>query len=149
MPEDSELRNFFLGYCRLVGGVVDDPAYGITEVLLPDETARHLGVAPYLRLSFEERSTQDSPAKEVVHQPLYLHYGHPLVEGIVEEVRQRAANARLYINAVRLEKARSAGAGWQNPGFSKRPPVRCVERRRGPVHFPLCMFQLQNQPDDG
>jgi hypothetical protein len=100
MNEEISLQELILGYCRQVGGLVDPPAYGIHEVLLPDEAAASLGIAPHQRFIFPSE-LETSPAGGGV---TLLYYGHPLVEVIVEELRRQAASGLFYINSVRLEK---------------------------------------------
>lgn len=98
MTEETALRELVLGYCRQVGALVEPPAYGIYEVLLPEEVAARWRVDPFQRFTFSA-GEQDGRG-EVTR----LHYGHALVEEIINELRQEAANAHFYINMVRLEK---------------------------------------------
>ena len=98
MAEETALRELVLGYCRQVGALVEPPAYGIYDVLLPEEVAARWRVESFQRFTFSP-GEQDGRG-EVTR----LHYGHALVEEIISEVRQQAANARFYINMVRLEK---------------------------------------------
>jgi hypothetical protein len=98
MAEETALRELVLGYCRQVGALVEPPAYGIYEVLLPEEVAARWRVDPFQRFTFS-RGEPDGRG-EVTR----LQYGHALVEEIINEVRQQAANAHFYINMVRLEK---------------------------------------------
>jgi hypothetical protein len=100
MNEEISLQELILGYCRQVGGLVDPPAYGIHEVLLPDEAASRLGIDPHQRFIFPSE-LETSPANDGV---TLLYYGHPLVEVIVEELRRQAASGLFFINNVRLEK---------------------------------------------
>ena len=98
MAEETALRELVLSYCRQVGALVDPPAYGIYDVLLPEEVAARWRVDPLQRFQFSSGG-QDGQG-EVTR----LHYGHALVEEIISELRQRPANAHFYINMVRLEK---------------------------------------------
>lgn len=98
MAEETGLRELVLGYCRQVGALVDPPAYGIYEVLLPEEVAARWRVNPFQRFTFS------SGGQDGQGQVARLHYGHALVEEIISELRQQAANAHFYINMVRLEK---------------------------------------------
>ncbi len=91
----SGLSDFVLGYCRHLGGIVDTPAYGVYDVLLPEEVASRLAVEPLQRLSFDSEAARGTS---------FLHYGHPLVERIVELVRCETANARRYLNVARLDQ---------------------------------------------
>lgn len=96
----SELSDFVLSYLRQVGALVEPPAYGVYEVLLPEEVAARLGIPPFQRLAFDEEVAPNQRDESVT----LLHYAHPLVDRMVEAVRETPANARLYINAVRLDK---------------------------------------------
>jgi hypothetical protein len=95
----SELSDFVLTYCRLAGGLVERPAYGVYEVLWPEPVADQFGVPAYQRLAFDEEEEQESD-DGITH----LSYGHPLVEEIAEVTAVTPSNALLHINAVRLEK---------------------------------------------
>ena len=52
MPDDTFLQDLILGYCRQVGGLVEPPAYGIHETLLPDEVAARWGVDAIQKFNF-------------------------------------------------------------------------------------------------
>ena len=41
----DSLQDFVLAYCEEVGGLIERPAYGLVDLLLPDEVARRLGVS--------------------------------------------------------------------------------------------------------
>ena len=92
----SDLADFVLDFCRTQGGVVEPPAYGVFEVLLPEPAAAQLGVEPFQRFAFDEQAAGDGVTR--------LAYGHPLVERMAELARTAPANARFYINNVRLDK---------------------------------------------
>jgi hypothetical protein len=94
VPDNVSLEELVLGYCQQLGGLVDPPAYGVYEVLLPDDAAARWGLAPHQRFAF-------APETE---NAVYIHFGHTLVEAIVDELRLKTANARFFINNVRLEK---------------------------------------------
>jgi hypothetical protein len=96
MTEELSLQEMVLGYCRQVGGLVEPPAYGIHEILLPDEVAARWGVEPIQRLVFTPETSDPGVTA--------ITYTHPLVETIVEELRQQTANGMFFINNVRLEK---------------------------------------------
>ncbi len=100
MSQTTSLQDLILGYCEQVGGLVEPPAYGVHEVLLPEEIAARWGVAAHQRFLFAEESQSSAAEGEA----LRLHYGHPLVEKIVDELRRRTANSLSFINNVRLEK---------------------------------------------
>jgi len=103
MAQDTNLRDFVLGYCQQVGGLIEPPAYGIDEVLLPDEVAARWGLDEFLRLTFDPALQLPSFAIDKTGVTT-LHYGHPLVETIVLELRKRSADTRYFINPSRLEK---------------------------------------------
>lgn len=96
MPEDTSLQDLVVGYARQVGGLVEGPAYGVYEILLPESAAARWGVDPYLRLSFGLQAAGEG----IKH----LYYGHPLVDAIVSDLRQQPTNTRLFINPTRIEK---------------------------------------------
>lgn len=98
MADDTTLSELVLGYCRQLGALVEPPAYGVYEVLLPEAVAARWRLDPFQRFSFTSGETDGS--REVTR----LNYGHPLVEEIIDELRQQAANTHFYINSVRLEK---------------------------------------------
>lgn len=130
MSEDTSLQELVLGYCRQVGGLVEPPAYGIYEILLPDEVAARWGVEPLQKLVFtsETQSAGDLPG-EVTR----LTYTHPLVETIVEELRQQAANGLFFVNNVRLEKPglyTTIEKALTLPNLRLFPVYGAVERQR-------------------
>jgi len=94
LPKNISLEELVLGYCRQVGGLVEPPAYGVYEVLLPDDVAARFGIGAHQRFAFSSDMGKATS----------LHYGHTLVETIVEELRLRTANGRFFINNIRLEK---------------------------------------------
>jgi hypothetical protein len=94
MAESISLEDLVLGYCQELDGLVEPPAYGAFEVLLPDDAAARWGVKSLQHLAF-------SPE---IENALYIHFGHTLVDSIVEELRQKTANARFFVNNVRPEK---------------------------------------------
>ncbi len=98
MSPEPSLQDLILGYCRQVGGLVEPPAYGVHEVLLPDEVAARWRIDPHQQFVF---SGEGAPAGKAV---TFLHYGHPLVETVVDELRRRTANGLFFINLPRLEK---------------------------------------------
>ncbi len=89
-----------MGYCLQVGALVEPPAYHVYEVLLPDEVANRWGINPHQLFMFAGAEETLPPGSAVT----LLHYGHPLVETIVEEISSLTANGQFYINNVRLEK---------------------------------------------
>ena len=64
----DELADFVLNYRREGGAIVEPPAYGVYEVLLPDELAARLGVSGYQRFAFGDTlTTEAGGAGEVTH----------------------------------------------------------------------------------
>jgi len=117
----DELADFVLNYYREGGAIVEPPAYGVHEVLLPDELAARLGLSAYQRFAFDDMlAAEANGAGEVTH----LGYGHPLVESLIEAARQGAACTRLYVNAVRLDKRGLADLARKALSF---PNARLVE----------------------
>jgi hypothetical protein len=97
MVQDStSLEQLVLGYFRQVGALVEPPAYGAYEVLLPDEAAARWGMAPHQKFVFDAAHQQSGVT--------FLHYGHALIETIVEELRGQRANGHFFINNVRPDK---------------------------------------------
>jgi hypothetical protein len=97
MAQDStSLEGLVLGYFRQVGALVEPPAYGVYEVLLPDEAAARWGIFPHQKIVFDAVHQQDGVT--------FLHYGHALIETIAEELRGQSANGQFFINNVRPEK---------------------------------------------
>lgn len=120
----SDLADFVLDFCRAAGGVVEPPAYGVYDVLLPDSVAAQLGIEPLQRFAFGE-AERDA---DVVH----LVYGHPLVERMAELARLIPACARFYINDVRLDKtglAALARAAFSFPNATLVEVPRTLETR--------------------
>lgn len=93
----DELHDFALNLFRDAGALIERPAFGIADVLLPDVLAAQLGCTAYLRLALEESAAQEDGA-------VHLRYGDPLVERLIELARTRGQVAQWFINAVRLEK---------------------------------------------
>jgi len=141
----DELADFVLSYCQEAGAIVEPPAYGVYEVLLPDALAARLGVPAYQRFAFEDtplvlppvlRSAQDenlpSGGTAGADEVTRLSYGHPLVEDLVEAARQVPACTRLYVNAVRLDKRGLADLARQALSFPNARLVEVVGRSNEP-----------------
>lgn len=92
----SELEQFVLDYLQEIGSIVEAPAYGIYEVLLPEPAAARWHVPAYLQLTFADTERDD------VNR---LGYNHPLVEQMVQEAHGRSASTCLYVNNLRLNKS--------------------------------------------
>lgn len=145
MAEDTSLRDFILGYCQQVGGLVEPPAYGVYEVMLPEDVAVRWGIDSFQRFSFDPAFNSSLPPDDeggsnsspVVWEDAgarsvtTLYYGHPLVETIVFELRQRPADTRLFINPRRLEKPGLRELVEKTFTFSNaRPATRHSQRNR-------------------
>jgi len=104
MSQDTSLQDLILGYCLQVGGLVEPPAYGIYEVLLPEKVANRWGIASHQQFTFPTDGELYSDAGAAGQAVTLLHYGHPLVETITEELRLQYTNGIFYINNIRLEK---------------------------------------------
>jgi hypothetical protein len=100
MTQDTSLQELVLGYCHQVGALVEPPAFGVHEVLLPDEVALRWKVNPHQLFMFTGNEETVPTGRAIT----LLHYGYPLVETIVEEIRSRTANGQFFINNIRLEK---------------------------------------------
>jgi len=94
----NELETFVLRFAESRGALLDRPAYGLVEVVLPEEVSQLLGVDGYLCLAFDEGVAVAHP--EATH----LTYGHPLVDQMTEAAREVGHAVHWYINQVRLEK---------------------------------------------
>lgn len=162
MAEDTSLRDFILGYCQQVGGLVEPPAYGVYDVLLPDEVAAHWGIGSLQRFNFDPALTTPLPlddGRESVSSPsarkeggampvTTLYYGHPLVETIVFELRQRPANTRLFINPPRLEKPGLRELVEKTFTFSNaRPEAGHIQRNRL-YHYTCFNFKVSLVSDE-
>jgi hypothetical protein len=130
MAEEFSLQELILGYCRQLGALVEPPAYGVYEVLLPDEVAARWNVEALQRFVFPG---DELSAAVMEDEPLnYLNYGHPLVEVVVDELRQKIANGVFFVADLRLEKPGLFGTIEKALAFSNAKMFqapRAVERR--------------------
>jgi hypothetical protein len=92
----SDLEQFVVDYLQEAGSLVEPPAYGVYEVLLPEAVADSWHVPAYLQLAFT-----DTEQKDVTQ----LGYNHPMVEQMVQGAYGRPASTRLFINDLRLDKS--------------------------------------------
>ncbi len=97
--ERFDLGRFVLDFLEQQGSVVAPPAFGVYEVLLPEEMAARLGVEDSLHLRFDMEPTAGG-----VETALALSVHHPIVDKIANLVAQQPACAAGYINHVRLDK---------------------------------------------
>jgi hypothetical protein len=125
----DELADFVLNYSREAGAIVEPPAYGVYEVLLPDDLAARLGVPAYQRFAFddtlaaEEWRMENEEWRMGADDVTHLSYGHPFIESLIEAARQVPASAHLYVNTVRLDKRGLADLARQALSF---PNARLV-----------------------
>ncbi len=96
--ETVSIADLVLGYLGYLGAVVEPPAFGVYEVLLPDDVAQRWGIDPYQRFVF------DGAHQHQEEGTVLLNYGHPLVDRIIEELRNQHACTRFFINTVRPHK---------------------------------------------
>jgi len=127
----SELADFVLNTFRHVGGIVEPPAYGIYDVLLPEEVAGRWGISAYQRLAFGDESPLE--AADVI----VVGYGHPLVERLMEENQAEAACVLAAINDVRLDKRGLAELARKTLAF---PNARLAEIPRQSESPALCHY---------
>lgn len=97
--ERFDLSRFVLDFLEQQGSVVAPPAFGVYEVLMPEELAAHLGVADFQNLCFNAE-----PMPGASEAALQLSVNHPLVDTIAVQVATQPANAAVYLNHVRLDK---------------------------------------------
>jgi hypothetical protein len=97
--ERFDLSRFVLDYLEQQGSVVAPPAFGVYEVLMPEELAADLGVDDFQHLRFD-----GEPAPDASDATLQLSVNHPLVDTIAAQVAAQPASAAVYVNQVRLEK---------------------------------------------
>ena len=116
----SDLKQFVLDFCRVSGWIVEPPAYGAFEVLLPDAVARQLGLAAFQRIAFDDGAPEDAT---------HLTYAHPLVEQMAESARATPACTRFFINDVRLDKPGLADLARESLTF---PNAHLYEVPRAP-----------------
>lgn len=97
--ERFDLSRFVLDFLEQQGGIVSPPAFGVYEVLMPEEIAAALGIDDFAHLRFDAE-----PVAGAVDTALPLSVNHPVVDKIAALVTQQPANAAGFINHVRLDK---------------------------------------------
>ena len=118
-----ELSEFVLGYLHEQGSLVNPPAYGLHEVLMPDDLAAGLRLDAYQRLAFAATEAQDT---------LQLGYNHPLVDEIARRLILEPSHGFGYINNVRPEKkglAELAAKTLSFPNARLSPKQGAIEQR--------------------
>lgn len=130
----SELADFVLDAFRQAGGIIEPPAYGVYEALLPEDVARRWDVPAYRRLAFAgESPTEVSDEDDVT----IVGYGHPLVETLVEDVRAEPACVQVYVNDLRLDKRGLLALAHKTLTF---PNARLTEAPRKSRKASLCHY---------
>jgi hypothetical protein len=130
----SELADFVLSALRQAGSIVEPPAYGVHEVLLPEQAARRWGVAAYQRLAFAGEP-QSGPAQG--EDVTSIGYAHPLVETLMEDIRAEPSCAHLYVKDLRLDKRELLELARQTFSF---PNARLSSVPRGGQSVALCHY---------
>ena len=162
MTEDTSLRDFILGYCQQMGGLVEPPAYGMFDVLLPEDVAARWGIASFQRFNFDPTlilplppydggASSSSPAAREQGEAISmttLYYGHPLVEMIVSELRQHPADTRLFVNPLRLEKPGLRDLVEKTFTFSNARPVAGHIQRNRLYHYVCFNFKASLVSDE-
>jgi hypothetical protein len=144
MADTVSLADLVLGAFRRKGALIDPPAYGVHEVLLPDEEARQLGTNAHQRIAFAPDLPPDEIAAEV------LHFGHPLVEAVISDLRRQPAAALLSIRNVRLEKPflyDAVDKALSFPNAKLFPDARSSERWRL-HHYAVFAFRISLIADE-
>jgi len=98
-----DLPRFVVEFLEQNESLVEPPAFGVYEALLPDKLAADLHLEPYQRLTFAAAQT-DAPKQMQDEAVVQLSYNHPVVEEIAQRLLQEPVNARVFINHVRLDK---------------------------------------------
>jgi len=134
----SELADFVLSAFRQAGGIVEPPAYGIYEVLLPEKVAHRWSVPAYQRLAFADEPPAEMAGTEDVTS---VGYGHALVEMLIEETRARPTCVQVYVNDVRLDKRGIPELARQTLAF---PNARLSEAPHKGEFAALCHYVCFN-----
>ncbi|MEE8389896.1 MAG: hypothetical protein V3S14_03745, partial [Anaerolineae bacterium] len=132
----SELADFVLGAFRQVGGIVEPPAYGVYEVLLPEGVARRWDVPVYRRLTFADETPAEATGVDGEDVTI-VGYGHSLVETLMEETRVEPACVQVYVNDLRLDKRGLLTLAHQATAF---PNARLSEMPRQSETPVLCHY---------
>jgi hypothetical protein len=142
----SELTDFVLNALRQADGIVEPPAYGVYEALLPEEVARRWGVPAYQRLAFADEAPVEASLEALVEAPVggtgaedvtVVGYGHPLVDTLMEEARAVPACVLVYASDVRLDKRGLFTLAQQALAF---PNARLSEVPRQEQAAALCHY---------
>ncbi len=134
----SELADFVLDAFRQAGGIVEPPAYGVYEVLLPEGVARRWNMPAYRRLAF----TDEAPAEVTGAEDVTLvGYAHPLVEALMEETCARPACVLVHVNNLRLDKRGLLALARKTLAF---PNARLSEAPRKGKTAALCHYVRLN-----
>jgi len=130
----SELADFVLNVFRQAGGIVEPPAYGIYEALLPESVAQRWNVSAYQRLAFTDEPPADVPGAEDV---TIVGYGHPLVETLMDTTRAEPACVMVHVNDLRLDKRNLLALAHQTLAL---PNARLTKAPRKSETAALCHY---------
>ncbi len=142
--EAVELKTFVLSCLQAMGALTETPAYGLVDVLLPDERAGEFGNDTFLHLAFDEEAMAAHPEAE------YLTYGSPLLDKLIELTRGWGLTARWYINDLRLEKKGLFELVEKEIGFSNAwlSPVKEIPDHALCFHYVLFNFKVSYISDE-
>ena len=130
----SELADFVLNVFRQAGGIVEPPAYGVYEALLPEKVARRWNMSAYQRLAFTDEPPADVPGTEDV---TIVGYGHPLVETLMDATRADPACVMVHVNDLRLDKRNLLALAHQTLAL---PNARLTKAPRKSETASLCHY---------
>lgn len=97
--ERFDLSEFVLGYLEEVGSVIMPPAFGVHDILMPEEIAAQLALSEESRVAFSSH-VEGEPADDA----LRLSVNHPVVETIARTITRQPANALAYVSGIRIDK---------------------------------------------
>ena len=134
-----DLAEFVLGYLEEQGSIVMPPAFGVYDVLMPEELAGRLALEDYQRLAF------GAPAQgQAAGDALQLSVNHPLVETIAQAATRQPAHVHAYIDGVRLDKRGLAELAHKTFSFpNARLDATPKAQEQGALHHYLhCNFKI-------
>jgi hypothetical protein len=136
-----ELSEFVLGYLHEQGSLVNPPAYGLHEVLMPDDLAAGLRLDAYQRLAFASTS---------VAATLQVGYSHPLVDEIARRLILEPGHGLGYVNNVRPEKRGLAELAAKTLSFpnARLSPKQDASEQRALHHYLRFNFKVMFVSDE-
>jgi len=93
----GQINEFVLTALQHMGALIEDQGFQRYDVLLPPALAEALQVGPLVTLHLDGEG-EDS------EEELYLSYGHPFVDGLIEHYQQHRQPGHLYVQGLRLTK---------------------------------------------